>query len=58
MKASEISDGSKYIRHGIRWLDDVLQDLKLLKVTALWKKAQDRDSWKFVIKEGKAHKWL
>jgi hypothetical protein len=25
-------------------------------VTAWWKKAQDRDSWKAVIKEAKAHK--
>jgi hypothetical protein len=39
-------------------LDDVLQDLKTLKVTAWWKKAQDRDSWKDVIKEAKAHKGL
>jgi hypothetical protein len=29
----------------LRWLDDVLQNFKILKVTALWKKAQDRDSW-------------
>jgi hypothetical protein len=28
----------------LRWLDDVPQDLKTLKVTAWWKKAQDRDS--------------
>jgi hypothetical protein len=42
----------------LRWLDDVLQDLKTLKVTAWWKKAQDRDSWKAVIKEAKAHKGL
>jgi hypothetical protein len=39
-------------------LDDVLQDLKFSKVTAWWKKAQDRDSWKAVIKEAKPHKGL
>jgi hypothetical protein len=27
-------------------------------VTAWWKKAQDTDSWKAVIKEAKAHKGL
>jgi hypothetical protein len=48
MMASETSDGSKYGQH----------DLKTLKVTAWWKKAQDRDSWKAVIKEAKAHKGL
>jgi hypothetical protein len=37
---------------------DVLKDLKTLKVTAWWKKAQDRDSWKAVIKEAKARKGL
>jgi hypothetical protein len=45
-------------RPKLRWLDAVLQDLKVLKVTAWWKKAQDRDSWKAVIKEAKAHKGL
>jgi hypothetical protein len=34
------------------------QDLKTLKVTAWWKKAHDRDTWKAVIKEAKAHKGL
>jgi hypothetical protein len=47
MMASETSDGSKYGQHGMK---------KTLKVTAWWKKAQDRDSWKAVIKEAKAHK--
>jgi hypothetical protein len=30
----------------VRWLDDVLQDLTVLRVTAWWEKAQDRDRWK------------
>jgi hypothetical protein len=42
----------------LSWLDDVLQDLKILEVTAWWKKAQDRDSWKAVIKEATAHRGL
>jgi hypothetical protein len=45
-------------RPKLRWLGDVLQDLKTLKVTVWWKKAQDRDRWKAVIKEAKAHKGL
>jgi hypothetical protein len=43
------------LEHG---LDDVLQDLKTLKMIAWWKKAQYRDSSKAVIKEAKAHKGL
>jgi hypothetical protein len=46
------------LRPKLRWLDDVLEDLKILKVTAWWKKAQDRDSWKAAIKAAKAHKGL
>jgi hypothetical protein len=53
---SQLEGSRKKGRPKLRWLDDVLQDLK--KVTAWWKKAQDRDSWKAVVKEAKAHKWL
>jgi hypothetical protein len=55
---SQLEGCRKKGRPKLRWLDDVLQDLKTLKVTAWWKKAQDRDSWKAVIKEAKAHKAL
>jgi hypothetical protein len=37
---------------------NVLEDIKILKVTAWCKKTQGRDSWKAVIKEAKAHKGL
>jgi hypothetical protein len=40
-------------RPKLRWLDSVLKDLKILKVTA-----QDRDLWSKIIKEAKAHKVL
>jgi hypothetical protein len=37
---------------------NVVEDLKILKLTAWWMKAQDRDSWKDVVEEAKAHKGL
>jgi hypothetical protein len=40
-------------RPKLRWLDSVLKDLKILKVTA-----GDRDLWSKIIKETKAHKGL
>jgi hypothetical protein len=40
------------------WVDDVLQELKTLKVTAWWKNIQDKNSWKVVIKEANSHKGL
>jgi hypothetical protein len=55
---SQLEGCRKKGRPKLRWLDDVLQDLKTLKVTAWWKKAQDRDSWKALIKEAKVHKGL
>jgi hypothetical protein len=55
---SQLKGSRKKGRLNLRWLDDVLQHLKVLKVTAWWKKAQDRNSWKAVIKEAKAHKGL
>jgi hypothetical protein len=55
---SQLEGSRKKGRPKLRWLNDVLQDLKILKVTAWWKKAQDMDSWKAVIKEAKAYKWL
>jgi hypothetical protein len=54
----QLEGSRKKGRPKLRWLDDVLEDLKILKVTAWWKKAQESDSWKTVIKEAKAHKGL
>jgi hypothetical protein len=45
-------------RPKLKWPDSVLKDLKILKVTALWRTAQDRDLWSKIIKEAKAHKGL
>jgi hypothetical protein len=55
---SQLEGSRKEGKPKLWWLDYVLQDLKTLKVTAWWTKAQDRDSWKAVIKEAKAHKGL
>jgi hypothetical protein len=38
---SQLEGSRKKGRPKLRWLDDVLQDLKILKVAAWWKKAQD-----------------
>jgi hypothetical protein len=50
---SQLGGSRKKGRPKLRWLDDVLQDLDTSTVTAWWKKAQDRDSWKAVINEAK-----
>jgi hypothetical protein len=45
-------------RPKLRWMDDVLQDLNVAGVIAWWEKAQDREEWRAVIKEAKAHQGL
>jgi hypothetical protein len=56
---SQLEGSREKGRLKLRWLDDDdLQDLRIVKVTVWWEKAQDRDSWKAVIKETKAHKGL
>jgi hypothetical protein len=44
-------------RPKLRWPDSVLEDLKILTMTAWCRSAQDRDMWS-KIKEAKAHKGL
>jgi hypothetical protein len=41
---SQLEGSRKKGRPKLMWLDDVLEDFKTLKLTAWWKKAQDRDS--------------
>jgi hypothetical protein len=55
---SQLEGSRKKERPKLRWLDDVLQDLNILKVAAYWKKAQARDSSKAAVREAKAHKGL
>jgi hypothetical protein len=45
-------------RPKLRWHDNVLKDVKLLKVETWWKKAHDRNIWGKIIKEAKVHKGL
>jgi hypothetical protein len=51
-------DSRKKGRPKLRWLDSVLKDFKILKVTAWWRTAQDRDLWSKIIKEANTYKGL
>jgi hypothetical protein len=42
-------------RHRLRWLDDVESDLKKMKVKGWGEKMRNREQWRLVVKEAKAH---
>jgi hypothetical protein len=45
-------------RPEFRWFDDVGEDLGILKVKGWRSTAMDRDAWRLLVQETKAHKGL
>jgi hypothetical protein len=45
-------------RPRMRWLDDVESDLKKKEVTGWKEKMRDKEQWRLVVEEAKAHPWL
>jgi hypothetical protein len=42
----------------LRWMDDVLADLRAMRIKQWTGKAEDRQRWRLVVKEAKAHPGL
>jgi hypothetical protein len=45
-------------RHRMRWLDAVESDLKKMEMKGWKEKMRDREQWRLVVEEGKAHRGL
>jgi hypothetical protein len=45
-------------RHKIRWLEDVIADLRKMGISGWKEKARNRDQWRRIIEEAKAHPGL
>jgi hypothetical protein len=39
-------------------MDDVVADLKVMKIKQWMQKTKDREQWRLVVEEAKAHPWL
>jgi len=49
---------NKVIRPCLRWMDDVVADLKVVNIKQWIEKTKDREQWRLVVEEAKAHPGL
>ena len=42
----------------MRWMDDVVADLKVMKIKQWIEKTKDREQWRLVVEEAKGHPGL
>jgi hypothetical protein len=50
--------GRRKGRPRLRWMDDVVADLKVMKIKQWTEKTKDREQWRMVVEEAKAHPGL
>jgi hypothetical protein len=42
----------------LRWMDDIVADLRVIKIKQWAEKTKDREQWRLVVEEAKAHHGL
>jgi len=50
--------GRRKGRPRLRWMDDVVADLKVMKIKQWMEKMKDRQKWRLFVEEAKAHRGL
>jgi hypothetical protein len=58
MMEGRLFTGRRKGRPRLRWIDDVVADLRVMKIKQWPEKAEDREQWRLVVKEAKAHPGL
>jgi hypothetical protein len=54
MMEGRLFTGRRKGRPRLRWID-VIADLRVMKIKEWTEKAEDREQWRLVVKEAKAH---
>jgi hypothetical protein len=58
MMEGRLFTGRRKGRHRLRWKDDVVADWKAMKIKQWMEKTKDREQWRLVVEETKAHPGL
>jgi len=56
--SKEMMMGRRKGRPRLRWVDNVLADLKVMKIKQWMEKMKDREKWRLIVEEAKAHPGL
>jgi hypothetical protein len=58
MMEARLFIGRRKGRPRLRWMDDVVADLEVMKIKQWMEKTKDREQWRLVVEEAKAHPGL
>jgi hypothetical protein len=58
MMEGRLCTGRRKGRPHLRWMDDVIADLKIMKIKQWTENTKDTEQWKLVVEEAKAHPGL
>jgi hypothetical protein len=58
MMEGRLKIGRRKGRPSLRWLDEVVADLKVMKIKQWMEKTKDREQWRLVVEEAEAHPGL